>query len=73
MASWVQDLGGSFSRHLLADTDYLVVCSEGNQSWAYAAYGRKIEEAMERRKAGKNIAIIHESDFWDALADNGIE
>ena len=33
------------------------------------ARDRKIEKAMELRKAGARIALVHESDFHDAVQD----
>ncbi len=50
-----------------SNTDYLVVGSEGNQSWMYSCYGRKVEKAMEIRRNGGKVVIVHEVDFWDAL------
>ena len=29
----------------------------------------EIQNAVELRKAGKQITIVHESDFWDAVED----
>lgn len=48
-------------------TDYLVVGSGGNPCWAYACYGRKIEMAIELRKQGVPLVIVHEFDFNQAL------
>ena len=47
--------------------NYLVVGSKGNPCWAYATYGRKVEEVLEHRKKGSHMLIIHESDFWDSV------
>ncbi|WP_239506902.1 BRCT domain-containing protein [Stenotrophomonas maltophilia] len=49
--------------------DYLVIGAEGNPSWSYACYGRKVERAVELRKEGLRIMIVHERDFHDALVD----
>lgn len=48
--------------------NYLVVGAEGNPCWAYSCYGRKIEKAMQLRQDGSKILIIHEVDYFDALA-----
>ncbi len=48
-------------------TNYLVVCDGGNQHWAFACYGRKVEYAYNLRRDGFPIAIVHEADLWDAL------
>lgn len=50
-------------------TDYLIVGNAGNPCWAYACYGRKIEEAVTLRKEGAKVMIINETDFWDAVED----
>ncbi|PIE40691.1 MAG: NAD-dependent DNA ligase [Gammaproteobacteria bacterium] len=49
------------------NTDYLVVGSGGNPCWAYACYGRKIEKAIEYRKSGIPLQIVHELDFIESL------
>jgi hypothetical protein len=51
--------------HLL---DYLIVGGQGNPAWAYACYGRKIEKVLQLRKQGSRILIVHEADFFDAVA-----
>lgn len=71
----VKKLGGQIRAGVTSKTDYLIVGNAGNPCWAYACYGRKIEEAMKLRTAGKKIAIVNENDFWDAVddAEAGIE
>ncbi len=39
-------LGGQFQPRLRNDTDYLIVGADGNPCWAYACYGRKVEDAV---------------------------
>jgi hypothetical protein len=50
-------------------TDYLIVCDGGNPHWAFACYGRKVEHAYNLRREGHHILIVHEADFWDAIAN----
>ena len=50
-------------------TNYLIVGNAGNPCWAYACYGRKIEEAVALRKEGAQVTIVNETDFWDAVDD----
>ena len=38
--------------------------------WAFSCFGRKVEKAVDIRKSGGTILIVHESDFWDTVADN---
>ncbi|MUU10883.1 MAG: NAD-dependent DNA ligase [Oscillibacter sp.] len=75
MAEAVRTLGGIAKSSVNRKTDYLVVGNAGNPCWAYACYGRKIEEAVQLRKEGAPVVIVNETDFWDALddANAGIE
>lgn len=65
----VSNLGARAVNRISKKVHYLVVGADGNPCWAYACYGRKIEEAIELRKAGHPIVIVHENDFHDAVAD----
>lgn len=65
----VTDLGGEPVPSVTQRLDYLVVGADGNACWAYACYGRKIEKAVELRKAGSRLLIVHELDFHDAVHD----
>lgn len=49
--------------------NYLVIGAEGNPCWAFACYGRKVEKAVELRKKGVRVVIVHENDFHDAVLD----
>jgi len=60
--------GASFDEHVTAETDYLVICEEKNPFWAFACYGRKVEQAHALAGDGHRILIIQEADFWRALA-----
>lgn len=66
----VSRLGGDVLGGVSAKLNYLVIGADGNPCWAYACYGRKVEKAVELRKQGKRIVIVHENDFHDALADH---
>lgn len=70
LAATVERLGGSFSPNITKSVQYLVIGAEGNPCWSYACYGRKVEKAVELRKAGIKILLIHENDFHDAVADS---
>jgi len=58
---------GIFVDSVSSKTDYLVVGNGGNPCWAFSCYGRKVEKAVDLRKKGKPIKIVHENDFLDAL------
>jgi hypothetical protein len=71
LAATVERLGGEVANSLSRHVHYLVIGGEGNPCWAYACYGRKVEKAVELRKQGTRILIVHENDFHDAVADQG--
>jgi hypothetical protein len=68
----VEQRSGSFSTAVIPGLHYLVIGAGGNPAWAFACYGRKVERAMTLRKQGRPIVLVHELDFWDAVADNRI-
>lgn len=65
----VERHGGKFSNNISKSMDYLIIGSNGNPCWAYACYGRKVEQAVKLRKAGHKILLVHENDFHDAVAE----
>jgi NAD-dependent DNA ligase len=70
LSTLIHNLGGHVSSSLSASVKYLVIGAEGNPCWAYACYGRKVEKAVELRKAGVRLLIVHENDLLDAIADH---
>ncbi|MCQ4143191.1 BRCT domain-containing protein [Vogesella sp. AC12] len=69
IAEIVQGLGGEVVNDVSSRVDYLVIGADGNPCWAYACYGRKVEKAVQLRKKGAHILLVHENDFHDAVAD----
>lgn len=65
----VRDLGGEALPGVSAKLNYLVIGAEGNPCWSYACYGRKVEKAVELRKKGARLVLLHENDFHDAVLD----
>ncbi len=63
----VEERNGKVEKSVVQDLDFLVIGADGNECWAYSAYGRKVENAIQQRKAGAKVMIIHEFDFWDAV------
>ena len=63
-----QDRGAKIVEAVSPELDYLVVGVNGNPCWAYCSYGRKIAQAIELRRQGSRLLIVHESDFFAALA-----
>ena len=69
IADKIVTLGGKFKNNVTNDTRYLVVGTKGNPCWAFSCYGRKIEDAVARRKNGQKLTIVSEVDFWDIIED----
>lgn len=65
----VQELGGEAHGNVTAKLNYLIIGAEGNPCWAFACYGRKVEKAVELRRKGVRVVIVHENDFHDAVLD----
>ncbi|HNK63346.1 MAG TPA: BRCT domain-containing protein [Anaerolineales bacterium] len=65
----VTSLGGKVTNSISSSINYLVIGADGNPCWAYACYGRKVEAAVNLRRQGKRLLIVHENDFNDAVAD----
>mgnify|MGYP000050141319 CR=1 FL=1 len=59
--------GGIVKKGISKKIDYLVVGELGNPCWSFTTYGRKIEQALNLRKAGHPILIIGESTLLQAL------
>ena len=60
-------VGGTYSNNVTKNTDYLIVGAGGNPCWVFSCYGRKVETAVNMRKTGHKITILHENDLWDEL------
>lgn len=67
IADMICSRGGLYNDRVTLDTDYLIVGADGNPCWAFSCYGRKVEKAVDLRKNGHSITIVHEYDFWDEI------
>ncbi len=63
----VRNLGGDIRNGVVQDLDYLVIGGLSQPAWAFSTYGRKVESARERQKAGAPLQIIHEMQFIEAV------
>lgn len=70
LGALVKLLGGDVVSSVTPTVSYLVIGAEGNPCWAYACYGRKVEKAVELRRSGARLLLVHENDFHDAVADS---
>jgi NAD-dependent DNA ligase len=71
IAEKIELYGGFVTDSVTNSTNYLVVCDEKNDCWAFTCYGKKVEKAINLRKKGNLISIIHEFDLYDALESLG--
>lgn len=69
LAQQIESLGGIFSPRVTQQVNYLIVGADGNPCWAFACYGRKVEQAVKLRKQGIPLLIVHEHDYWDAVQE----
>lgn len=65
----VAALGGTVLPGVSNKVHYLIIGAEGNPCWTYACYGRKVEKAVELRRNGAKLLLVHENDFHDSAAD----
>ena len=65
----ITDLGGRVVNNVSKNLNYLIIGAAGNPCWAYACYGRKVESAVNLRKQGYRILLVHENDFRDVILD----
>lgn len=63
----IESRGGVIRTALSANIDYVVVGEVGSRDWAHSSYGRKIQDAVELRQAGANIALISERNWVASL------
>jgi hypothetical protein len=62
----IESLGGIYNDDVVNATNYLILGDKNNPCWAFSCYGRKVEKALDNRKARMPIQIVKEVDFWDA-------
>lgn len=63
----IKDKGGISVNSISKKTDYLIIGDTSNACWSYACYGRKVEKALDLRKSGHTIVLVHEFDVFDAI------
>lgn len=62
-AQTISDLGSTVKSGVSKKMQYLVVGGLGSPEWKHGSFGTKIERAMELKREGLSIAIVHE-DYW---------
>jgi len=59
--------GGKVSQSVTKKLNYLVVGGLGSKEWKHGSFGTKIEKAMEYKRAGCPIFIVHENAWMACL------
>jgi NAD-dependent DNA ligase len=67
IAEKIELYGGIVTNSVTKKLNYLVVCDEKSSCWAFACYGRKIEQAINIRKSGGRLVILHEQDLFKVI------
>lgn len=65
----IKNKGGIPVSSISKKTDYLIIGDTNNACWSYACYGRKVEKALDLRKSGHTIVLVHEFDLFDAIEE----
>lgn len=63
----IKNKGGIPVNSISKKTDYLIIGDTSNACWSYACYGRKVEKALDLRKSGHTVVLVHEFDVFDAI------
>lgn len=63
----ITNKGGISVNSISKKTDYLIIGDTNNACWSYSCYGRKVEKALDLRKSGHTIILVHEFDIFDAI------
>ena len=66
-----KSLGGIVKNGVSKKVDYLIVGSIGSEAWIHTSYGRKIEEAWERKEEENlNLYVVPEDHWANYLVSN---
>ncbi|MDR4954127.1 BRCT domain-containing protein [Chryseobacterium sp. ES2] len=63
----ITNKGGISVNSISKKTDYLIIGDTNNACWSYSCYGRKVEKALDLRKSGHTIILVHEFDIFDSI------
>ena len=63
----VEELGGICERTISRRTDFVVVGSISAQDWCQAGFGELVDEVVQHRARGAEIAVVSEEHWAEAL------
>lgn len=61
----IERRGGQIKNSVLKSLDYLIVGGLGSEEWKHGSFGTKIEKAIDYKREGLPLLIVHE-DRWAA-------
>lgn len=67
-ADAIERRGGSVSSSVTRKVNYVVVGGLGSSEWKHGSFGTKIEKAMDLKRDGVPLLIVHEDPWANALA-----
>jgi NAD-dependent DNA ligase len=67
-AATIERRGGMVSSSITRKLNYLVVGGLGSREWGPGSFGAKVEKALEYKRDGAPILIVHEDRWASALA-----
>ncbi|OZI05720.1 hypothetical protein BWI93_23820 [Siphonobacter sp. BAB-5385] len=67
LAELIELYGGYMQDSVSSKLQYLVICDEKSNCWAFASYGRKVEKAIQLKAKGKGPEVIYEEDLHAAI------
>lgn len=66
----VRNAGGIPQDRVSVRLDYLVVGLMGNEDWAHSTFGRKIQQAINWNREGRDIKIVGENTWSKAISQH---
>lgn len=63
----IEQRGGIVSGNIVKKLRYLVVGGLGSPEWKHGSFGTKIEQAIQYKREGLPILIVHENDWTSSL------
>jgi NAD-dependent DNA ligase len=63
----IEERGGAVSRSVTKKLRYLVVGGLGSAEWKHGSFGTKLKKAMNYKRDGVGILIVHEDQWASSL------
>lgn len=66
----IESRGGIVKKAVSKKVDYLIVGGLGSPEWKHGSFGTKIEHAIQLKREGVPIALIHENTWIESFKSN---